>query len=450
MKTHRTFPRKRNSTLGGHFRSLGGVWTGRLSSPEPGPNRPYDVLKSSNRMRAGQATFLGVTAGSDRNGGWDAGGTAGVGADAEYVDENPEQRRMRLEAVLLVAKNPLTPRKLAQLAHLADGTEVRTLVRQLNQIYDDHGRAVRVERVAGGFRLLTRSAYAPWLTRLGHLPQNIRLSSPMMETLAVVAYRQNVSRADVESVRGVACGELLRQLMERDLIRIAGRSDELGRPYLYGTTKRFLQLFGLASLDALPPIQWEPILEDNADLENDTDLKNEADQVSIHPPSDLESPHPDPSTADENSTSTKESVVSTAVATVIPTIDTEDALAAAQSTDENAKSLDLVTNVIEDEEDDLYEGDSDFDDDDEEEDEDWDDDYMDDDEDDDDEDIDEDDDDWEEVDDDDDDLDEDLDDDDLDGDDDDFDDEGDDDWDDDDDDDWDDDDEEEEDDWDDE
>ena len=178
-------------------------------------------------------------------------------------EEDPTVRRMRLEAVLLLAKTPLTTRKLAQLAHLADGTEARTLVRRLNLIYDEQGRSIRIEHVAGGFRLLTRAAYAPWLARLGHLPAAVRLSSPMMETLAVVAYRGPVSRADVEAIRGVACGELLRQLMERDLIRISGRSEELGRPYLYDTTKHFLQLFGLPSADALPPINWEPLQEDD-------------------------------------------------------------------------------------------------------------------------------------------------------------------------------------------
>ena len=177
-------------------------------------------------------------------------------------EDDPAARQMRLEAVLFLAKTPLTSRKLAVLAHLADGTEARTLVRQLNQLYEAQGRALRIEAVAGGFRVLTRPAYAPWLTRLGHLPSAIRLSSPMMETLAVVAYRGPVSRADVESIRGVACGELLRQLMERDLIRISGRSDELGRPYLYDTTKHFLRLFGLPSTDALPPIDWELLQED--------------------------------------------------------------------------------------------------------------------------------------------------------------------------------------------
>ena len=123
------------------------------------------------------------------------------------------------------------------------------MVRQLNQFYDEAGRAFRVEEVAGGFQLLTRMRFAPWLRRLEYVPSPVRLSAPAMETLAVVAYRQPVLRAEIEAIRGVNCGEILRQLMERDLVRIGGRSDELGRPYLYTTTKRFLQLFGLQNLD---------------------------------------------------------------------------------------------------------------------------------------------------------------------------------------------------------
>ncbi len=210
-------------------------------------------------------------------------------ASIEITDqEEPSVRRMRVEAILLLAKTPINPRKLAQLAHLADATEARTLVRQLNRVYDTHGRAIRVEQIAGGYRMLTHPTLAPWLARLGHLPPAVRLSTPMMETLAVVAYRQPVSRASAEAIRGVACGELLRQLMERDLIRIAGRSEELGRPYLYGTTKRFLQLFGLSNVDALPPIHWQTLQDDD----------------------------PPVSPLDDLSTSTKEPVVSTMIASV--------------------------------------------------------------------------------------------------------------------------------------
>ena len=161
-------------------------------------------------------------------------------------------RRGRLEAVLFLSKEPLNTRKLAQLANLVDGTDARTLIRQLNRIYDEHGRAFRVEEIAGGWQLRTRPQFATWLRRMGYIPKTLRLSAPAMETLAVVAYRQPVLRADIEAVRGVACGEILRQLMDRELVRVAGRSEELGRPYLYGTTRQFLQVFGLRSLDDLP------------------------------------------------------------------------------------------------------------------------------------------------------------------------------------------------------
>ncbi len=166
-----------------------------------------------------------------------------------------DHRLQRLEAVLFLTREPLTSRKLSQYANLADGTEARTLVRRLNDLYDKCGRAFRVERVAGGYQLLTRPHFATWIRRLEHVPRETRLSAPAMETLAVVAYRQPALRADIEAVRGVSCGEILRQLMERDLVRIGGRSDELGRPYLYTTTRSFLHAFGLENLDSLPRVE---------------------------------------------------------------------------------------------------------------------------------------------------------------------------------------------------
>jgi segregation and condensation protein B len=154
--------------------------------------------------------------------------------------------------VLFVAREPLSSRRLAHFAGLLDGTEARTLVRRLNGLYDAEGRAFRVEEVAGGFQLMTRPKFGPWLRRLFASPVEMRLSAPALETLAVVAYRQPVLRASVDAIRGVDCGEILRQLMERDLVRIVGRSEDLGRPYLYGTTRKFLQIFGLRHLDDLP------------------------------------------------------------------------------------------------------------------------------------------------------------------------------------------------------
>jgi|GEM_PF-426057 len=189
-----------------------------------------------------------------------------------------------LEAVLFLCKSPQKLRKIAQLTGLPDATRVRTLIGQLNEIYDREGSAFRVECIAGGYRLYTRATFAPWLRRLHGMSIEVRLSAPALETLAVVAYRQPVMRADLEAVRGVQCGEILRQLIERDLVRIAGRADIPGRPFLYGTTRRFLEVFGLGSLEQLPIIEGadedggveiEPLDDLSADdLEGNSDGKN--------------------------------------------------------------------------------------------------------------------------------------------------------------------------------
>jgi segregation and condensation protein B len=170
--------------------------------------------------------------------------------------EDLARARQRLEAILLVSREPISSRKLAALADLADATQARTLTRQLNELYDENGHAFRVEEVAGGWMMLTRPQFAKWLRKLEWLRPVEHLSQGLLETLAIVAYRQPVPRAEIEAIRGIGCDETLRQLMQRDLVRICGRSEELGRPYLYGITKRFLQLFGLKSLERLPRADW--------------------------------------------------------------------------------------------------------------------------------------------------------------------------------------------------
>ncbi len=170
----------------------------------------------------------------------------------DFDSEDPEVKCRILEAILLIAKEPLSARKLASLAGLADPTQARTLARRLNEQYDLNGHAFRIEEIAGGMQLLTRPQFSAWLRRLDNVPGEELLSQGMLETLAIVGYRQPILRAEIESIRGVSCDEVLRQLMQRDLVRICGRGEELGRPYLYGTTKRFLQLFGLQSLESLP------------------------------------------------------------------------------------------------------------------------------------------------------------------------------------------------------
>lgn len=161
----------------------------------------------------------------------------------------------RLEAVLLLADEPLTARRLADVAGLSDAAEARTLIERLQAFYEADGTAFQVEELAGGYQLLTRPRYHPWLARLKRTGHEVRLSAAALETLAVIAYKQPITRADVEQIRGVACGEIVRQLMEKGLVRVAGRHDSLGRPQLYGTTKRFLQVFGLNTLKDLPEVE---------------------------------------------------------------------------------------------------------------------------------------------------------------------------------------------------
>ncbi|GIX01702.1 MAG: hypothetical protein KatS3mg112_0639 [Thermogutta sp.] len=162
----------------------------------------------------------------------------------------------RVEAALFVARQPLTPRKIAQICGFESTAEVRGYLRRLGKLYDEVGAAFCLVEVAGGFQLRTRPEFYPWVARLARDHRPIRLSPPAMETLAIIAYRQPVLRAEIESIRGVQCGEILRQLMDRGLVKIVGRSEELGRPYLYGTTDMFLEVFGLRGLDELPHAEY--------------------------------------------------------------------------------------------------------------------------------------------------------------------------------------------------
>ena len=179
--------------------------------------------------------------------------------DAEEAPTSGElvrdARLASIEAALLAADEPLNVRRLTSLAGLKDAREARRLVQKLRSHYDADGSAFQVEELAGGFQLLTRPQYHPWLVGLRRGSNEQRLSAAARETLAIVAYRQPIMRADVEAIRGVQCGEMLRQLMEKGLMRIAGRHDSLGRPVLYGTTRKFLQAFGLKSLRELPLVE---------------------------------------------------------------------------------------------------------------------------------------------------------------------------------------------------
>lgn len=161
-------------------------------------------------------------------------------------------RLARLEAALLISEGASPAKKLAQVARLIDVREVQQLIQILNEGYDRTRSAFRIEQTAAGYVLMTRASLSPWLDRLHNRQAEMKLSAPMMETLTIVAYQQPVTRADVEAIRGVQSAEMIRQLMDRGLVRIGGEDDSLGRPFLYETTRQFLSMFGLRKLEDLP------------------------------------------------------------------------------------------------------------------------------------------------------------------------------------------------------
>jgi segregation and condensation protein B len=167
--------------------------------------------------------------------------------------EEAEKRRI-VEAVILGSPEPISAQRVASVVPYAKPAKIKKLVEELNTEYIKQGRAFEIVEVAGGFQVRTLPQYASYLQQIQ--PQRpLRLSKAALETLAIVAYRQPVTRADVEDVRGVDAGAVLRSLLERKLVRLAGHKEVAGRPMLYGTTQRFLEVFGLAKLDDLPTLR---------------------------------------------------------------------------------------------------------------------------------------------------------------------------------------------------
>ncbi len=171
--------------------------------------------------------------------------------DSESVPAN--EVAAVVEAILFSTDSPLPIAKITTTAELPTRS-VKQAIKTLNARYEQQGAAFRIEEIAGGFQMMTMPEYNDVLRRLLSVKKDSRLSQASMETLAIIAYRQPILRADVEAIRGVATGDILRGLMDKNLVKIVGRADVIGRPMLYGTTKKFLEVFGLARLEDLPRV----------------------------------------------------------------------------------------------------------------------------------------------------------------------------------------------------
>lgn len=165
-----------------------------------------------------------------------------------------------VEALLFASDAPLGAADIARIDERLDEDTVEAVIRELRSEYEESERAFQIYEVAGGYQMLTRPDYASFLERYETVPQTARLSFPGLETLAIVAYRQPIGRAEIEEIRGVGSTGALKTLSERGLVEVTARGEGLGRPLLYGTTAKFLEHFGFRSLEDLPRPEELPVV----------------------------------------------------------------------------------------------------------------------------------------------------------------------------------------------
>lgn len=165
-----------------------------------------------------------------------------------------------VEATLFASQTPLTPDEIARADERLDREQVLEAIRRLRDRYEERETAFQIYQLGDGFQILTRPEYAPYLERFDSIPRSPHLSPAALETLAIIAYRQPIARVEIEEVRGVSASTVLRTLLEWDLIEVVGRGDGLGRPLLYGVTRRFLEHFGLKDLSELPSPEELPVV----------------------------------------------------------------------------------------------------------------------------------------------------------------------------------------------
>ncbi len=160
-----------------------------------------------------------------------------------------------LESVLFVSSEPVSLARFLAVLEDIPKSEVEEGLRSLEQAFEQDSRGIRLAKVAGGYRLVTKQEYAPWIKRLDKTKSPAKLSRSALESLAIIAYKQPLVRAEIEEIRGVETSGVIRTLLERKLVRIVGRKEVPGRPIMYGTTKFFLEHFGLNDLSQLPPLR---------------------------------------------------------------------------------------------------------------------------------------------------------------------------------------------------
>ena len=170
-------------------------------------------------------------------------------------NKSPDEVKRIVEALLFAVQEPISIRKISEIIEGAEAKEIREVIQQLREEYDTHDRVFQVEEIANGFQLLSRPEYHEWISKIRKKSGESKLSQQALETLSIIAYKQPIIRAEIEAIRGVQSGQMIRTLIEKGLVKITGRDEVLGRPLLYGTTTKFLDHFGLKSIKDLPKVE---------------------------------------------------------------------------------------------------------------------------------------------------------------------------------------------------
>lgn len=200
--------------------------------------------------------------------------TPEVKPQPELVDTTADAKKI-IETLLFITDRPVKPGRLAEVVETVSAKQVLAIIEELTREYAQTGRAVQIVEVGGGFQMATKPEYGRWVRKLYNEKMTTKLSNAALETLAIIAYKQPITRAEMESIRGVDVAGPLERLLERGLVRVVGKKDTIGRPMVYGTTDEFLRMFGLNKVSELPDLQVfaeKTLHEKQADLPFDEAL----------------------------------------------------------------------------------------------------------------------------------------------------------------------------------
>lgn len=222
-------------------------------APEQAQNAAAETAQDSAEHEAAREETLSAQPAADL----DAAPVQASAAPEEGQNELLEsgEAKQIIENLLFITDRPLKPSRIAEVVEHISSKRVLEIIQELAKEYEDTGRAVRILEIGGGYQMCTKPEYGRWVRKLYNEKMTTRLSNAALETLAIIAYKQPVTRAEMEMIRGVDVAAPLERLLERGLVRVLGKRDTIGRPMVYGTTDEFLRLFGLNKISELPDLQ---------------------------------------------------------------------------------------------------------------------------------------------------------------------------------------------------